>query len=129
MISVQPQNARGSFALWLALIAFCEGKKEFAPLDYPLVRFYGKISYSFYLLHPLSLWSAARVADHVQGLGGVPLTIAALVAALSSVVATTPFAYLSWRFVETPFVRLGKSRAPRKAEVDAIIHNPRRQEA
>jgi peptidoglycan/LPS O-acetylase OafA/YrhL len=64
----------------------------------------------------------------VQGLGGVPLTVAALVAALSSVVATTPFAYLSWRFVETPFVRLGKSRSPRKPQVDAII-NSRRQEA
>jgi len=118
-----------SAATLIALIAYCEGKKEFAPLDHPLVGFYGKISYSFYLLHPLSLWSAARVADHVQGLGGVPLTIAALVAALSSVVATTPFAYLSWRFVETPFVRLGKSRVPRKPQVNAVISNPRQQEA
>src|SRR5262249_23319088 len=98
-----------SAATLIALIAYREGASEFALLDHPILHFYGKISYSFYLLHPLSLWSAARVADYVHGLGAVPISLVALVAALSSVLATTPFAYLSWRFVEIPFVRLGKS--------------------
>ncbi len=98
-----------SAATLVALVAYREGETLFAPLDYPIVRFYGKISYSFYLLHPLSLWFAARVADHVQRLSDLPVSVIALVAAVCSVAATTPFAYLSWRFVETPFVRLGKS--------------------
>jgi peptidoglycan/LPS O-acetylase OafA/YrhL len=93
------------------------------------VSSYGKISYSFYLLHPLSLWPAARVADHVQALGGVPMTIVALSAALFSVAATTPFAYLSWRFVERPFVRLGKSAVRPKPRASAVIAEPREQEA
>lgn len=110
-----------SAAALVALIAYREGDAMFAPLDYPLLRFFGKISYSFYLLHPLSLWSAARVADHVQRLGDLPVSVIALTAAVCSVAATTPFAYLSWRFVETPFVRLGKSALRQETSSARVI--------
>jgi peptidoglycan/LPS O-acetylase OafA/YrhL len=116
-----------SAATLVCLIAYREDANAFALLDHPIVHFYGKISYSFYLLHPLSLWSGARIADHVQGLGAVPMTLVALVAALSSVAATTPFAYLSWRFVEIPFVRLGKSVVRKKPRTDAVMNSVRQQ--
>ena len=109
-----------SAATLIALIAYREGASEFALLDHPIVHFYGKISYSFYLLHPLSLWSAAQVADHVRGIGGLPTTVVALVAALFSVAVTTPCAYLSWRFVEIPVVRLGKSAVRKKPRTDTL---------
>jgi peptidoglycan/LPS O-acetylase OafA/YrhL len=98
-----------SAATLIALIAFRETDAIFAPLDHPVLRFYGQISYSLYLLHPLSLWSAAQVADHLERFTGLPMSVVALGAGLFCVAATTPLAYLSWRFVETPFVRLGRS--------------------
>jgi peptidoglycan/LPS O-acetylase OafA/YrhL len=116
-----------SAATLVALIAYRDGASEFAPLDHPIVHFYGKISYSFYLLHPLSLWLGARLAHHVEGLGAVPMSLVALTAALSSVAVTTPFAYLSWRFVEIPCVRLGKSAVRKKPQTDALIKNARQQ--
>jgi peptidoglycan/LPS O-acetylase OafA/YrhL len=110
-----------SSATLVALIAYREGERIFAPLDYPLVRFYGKISYSFYLLHPLSLWFAAWVADHVQRLSDLPVSVVALVAAVCSVAATTPFAYLSWRYVEIPFVSLGKSARRQETSAARVV--------
>ena len=110
-----------SAAALVALIAYREGETIFAPLDHPLVRFFGKVSYSFYLLHPLSLWFAARVADYVQRFGGLPVSVIALTAAVCSVAATTPFAYLSWRFIEIPFVRLGKSAFRQKTPSARVI--------
>ena len=35
----------------------------FKPLDFKLVRFYGRISYSFYLLHPLGILFAYRAIN------------------------------------------------------------------
>jgi peptidoglycan/LPS O-acetylase OafA/YrhL len=90
------------------LIACREADAIFSPLDHPVVRFYGKISYSFYLLHPLSLWSAARIIEYLMRWDSLPLSVIGVATALATIAATTPFAYLSWRLVETPFVRLGR---------------------
>ncbi len=110
-----------SAATLVALIAYREGETIFAPLDHPLARFYGKISYSFYLLHPLLLWPAARVAEHVQRVAELPVSVVALVAAVCSVAATTPFAYMCWRFVEIPFVRFGKSARRQETSSARVI--------
>jgi peptidoglycan/LPS O-acetylase OafA/YrhL len=38
-------------------------RRRFDPLDFRLVRFYGRISYSFYLLYPLGIGFAFRILD------------------------------------------------------------------
>jgi peptidoglycan/LPS O-acetylase OafA/YrhL len=45
-------------AVLVGLVAYRGEAALFTVLDHAIVRFYGKISYSFYLLHPLALWSA-----------------------------------------------------------------------
>jgi peptidoglycan/LPS O-acetylase OafA/YrhL len=110
-----------SAATLIALIAFRETDAIFAPLDHPVLRFYGQISYSLYLLHPLSLWSAAQVATHLERFTGLPTSVIALAAGLFCVAATTPLAYLSWRFVETPFVRLGKSARSEETSSSPVV--------
>jgi len=62
------------------------------------VRFLGQISYSFYLLHPVGLSLANRVA------GQSTLLLFSL-----GLLFTIPIAWLSWRFIEKPFVEMGKS--------------------
>jgi len=94
-----------SAAVLVLLVAYRAEAVIFAPLDLPVVRFYGKISYSFYLLHPLSLWTAARLTAYLFGqFGSLPVGVILLVSVVFSILFITPAAYVSWRFVERPAI-------------------------
>jgi peptidoglycan/LPS O-acetylase OafA/YrhL len=83
-----------------------------------LAVFFGSISYGVYLIHPLVIQLAnptrkalyAELGDHV----GVAFSIS-----LASVMLTTiALAYCSFRYLEAPFMRLGRaSRRSRQAPV------------
>jgi peptidoglycan/LPS O-acetylase OafA/YrhL len=82
----------------------------FRPLDLGVVRFYGKISYSFYLLHRLGiLFANQALAAANFPLAALPVSFAIITVLIASVLMTTPAAYLSWRYIEVPFINLGKS--------------------
>jgi peptidoglycan/LPS O-acetylase OafA/YrhL len=81
------------------LIAVDRTARVFAFLDWGLARFFGRVSYSFYLLHPLGLALAERTA---------PRSAVALF--LFAVAYTAPMAWLSWRLIELPFMRYGRSK-------------------
>jgi exopolysaccharide production protein ExoZ len=82
----------------------------FEPLDFRLVRFYGRISYSFYLLHPVGIAFAFRIFGPLAlTSSGVPLSITTVFATFLSILLTTPAAYLAWRFIEAPAIRLGRT--------------------
>jgi peptidoglycan/LPS O-acetylase OafA/YrhL len=96
-------------AAWLVLMVAWQPLAFFRPLDSGAVRFYGKISYSFYLLHVLGMLFANRLLaltmfPHM----GLPISISAIVVTALSVLITTPAAYLLWRFVEVPCINYGK---------------------
>jgi peptidoglycan/LPS O-acetylase OafA/YrhL len=82
----------------------------YRPLDWRPVRFLGRISYSFYLLHPLTLlalWSMPATVDGLLALGiPSPLLVLALVAA--STLAIIPLASASYRWIERPCIELGR---------------------
>jgi peptidoglycan/LPS O-acetylase OafA/YrhL len=84
------------------LIANTPEARLFSFLDTIPSRFIGRISYSFYLLHPIGLSLAA--ATSVQS----PATLFAL-----ATIYTIPLSWLSWRIIELPFIALGKSIQPR----------------
>jgi peptidoglycan/LPS O-acetylase OafA/YrhL len=75
------------------------------PFDLDVVRFYGRISYSFYLLHVIGLAIAARLLPSDQQ----PVVHAAILF-LTAFSITTPAAWLMWRFVEVPFIDVGRRR-------------------
>lgn len=75
------------------------------PFDLDVVRFYGRISYSFYLLHVIGLAIAARLLPFDQQ----PVMHAALLF-LAALLITTPAAWLMWRFVEMPLIDVGRRR-------------------
>lgn len=80
-------------------------------LDNPISRFIGRISYSFYLIHFIVLyWVAyaflALVPDHF--LSAYPLPVMVLVAAVT-IVASLPLSWVSYRYVERPFIAIGKA--------------------
>jgi peptidoglycan/LPS O-acetylase OafA/YrhL len=82
----------------ILLIATNPGSTLFAALDWTPVRFVGRISYSFYLLHLIGLSLALRCDPQstptLFGLG---------------VLFTIPIAWISWRCIEVPFIRLARS--------------------
>ena len=79
------------------LIATNTTSRLFAVLDAPPVHFVGRISYSFYLLHLVGLSLALRFEPQstlaLFGLG---------------VVCTIPIAWISWRLIEVPFMKLAR---------------------
>jgi peptidoglycan/LPS O-acetylase OafA/YrhL len=109
-----------SAAVLVALVAYRSEAAIFTLLDLPIVRFYGKISYSFYLLHPLSFWSATQLERYMMSrFDWLPVTLIATVAFIYSVAAVTPLAYASWRFVECPAMR--KRPSPVRAPYDRPV--------
>jgi peptidoglycan/LPS O-acetylase OafA/YrhL len=97
-----------SAATLVILIVYHPAVALFKPLDFKIARFYGRISYSFYLLHTLGVWAAFRIARSLDPLS-LPAIAGALLITALAIACTTPLAYLSWRFVELPFLSLGKS--------------------
>jgi peptidoglycan/LPS O-acetylase OafA/YrhL len=98
-----------SAATLIGLIAWHPATSLFKPLDFAPVRFYGRISYSFYLLHPLGILFAFRILEPLTlNARGLPLSLTIIFTTFVSILLTTPIAYLSWRFIETPCIRLGK---------------------
>ena len=79
------------------LVATTPGSALFAVLDWTPVRFVGRISYSFYLLHLIGMSLAWRWEPQST------LAFFSL-----SVVFTIPMAWISWRSVEVPFMRLAR---------------------
>src|SRR5262249_10265461 len=84
------------------LVATEERPRVFRALDLPPVRFTGRISYSFYLLHMVGLAVATMIAP--------ASSLAELLLAIS---ITLPMAWVSWKYIEIPFLHL---RASRKSE-------------
>ena len=76
-------------------------------LDFSVVRLYGRISYSFYLLHMLGILVANRIAGGV-GLSDISPTVSQVITTVAAVAIATPAAYLSWRFIEIPFIAFGR---------------------
>lgn len=104
-----------SAATLIALIAYRPAMALFEPLDAKLARFYGRISYSFYLMHPLGIAVAFRAFDpQVLGALGVPITLIVVCMTVAAILITTPAAYLSWRLIEAPGISFGKALTTRR---------------
>jgi peptidoglycan/LPS O-acetylase OafA/YrhL len=97
-------------AFWLVTLIAWRPITIFRTLDAAPIRFYGKISYSFYLLHPLGILFSERLLDAADlSLSTLPVTLRTVTLTLVSVAITTPVAYLFWRFIEFYGIRLGKA--------------------
>ena len=78
--------------------------------EHPIVRFYGRISYSFYLINLLTLfafWHMPEALGQIMQLP-IPGILVALTMFLISVAVTTPIAWLMYKYVERPGVALGR---------------------
>jgi peptidoglycan/LPS O-acetylase OafA/YrhL len=93
-------------ALLVLTISQFPHQRMMRPLDWPLVRFYGRISYSFYLLHMLMVAPAialgARLFEHLN-----PWTTAITLSMLTILAAGVP-ALACYKLIEIPGINLGR---------------------
>jgi hypothetical protein len=61
------------------------------------------------LLHPLGILFAFRILEPLTlNARGWPLSVTIIFTTFLAILLTTPIAYLSWQFIETPCIRYGK---------------------
>lgn len=83
---------------------------SFRFLDLKSVRFLGRMSYSFYLFHIVVLYMLARsvLATFPGMLPGLPGLVWNIGFTVVSVVVTMGLAWITYTWVEKPFIKLGK---------------------
>lgn len=104
---------------WVILASILYGApfRCFRVLDHPLAKFYGRISYSFYLWHDVVLVIISRFFIYSipeAGWGGQRLLLVLVLLAASTAVATG-LALASYSYIEQPFIRLSRSVCSRLA--------------
>lgn len=97
-------------AIVVAILAFGRPGALGRMLDISLIRFFGRISYSFYLLHPLTLMVMWKIPAILAGAmrAGVPAVVVAAFLFIASTAAVTPLAFAMYRWVERPGVAAGR---------------------
>jgi peptidoglycan/LPS O-acetylase OafA/YrhL len=96
-----------SLCLALPFACICMGNTWFGLLSSRSLRFLGRISYSFYLLHVLGLFFVLMIAQK-RGilLGATPFSYWAIVA--GSGMLTIFLCAFSYQFLEAPFLHMGR---------------------
>jgi peptidoglycan/LPS O-acetylase OafA/YrhL len=107
----------------VALIAYGTFKWHGGAALAALARYYGRISYSFYLLHPLTLvvlWNMhAQLGTAVDA--GVPPELLAIGLFLVSTLMITPVAHLQYALVERAGIAWGRALQGGR---DAVVSRP-----
>jgi len=106
-LSLPSWQAVGFSFLLLSLSLFSNGL-----IVNRVTRFFGKISYSIYLVHPLLIQSLIPVYGYV-GHSSLPIMVSIGLCLLLSILITTPIAMLTYRYIESPGMRYGKKVASR----------------
>jgi peptidoglycan/LPS O-acetylase OafA/YrhL len=117
-------------AFLLSVIAFDLTPDLFRFLDNRALIALGNVSYSFYLFHPLFLMLLAEafLLHAPQTLMASHLWLSTFVLWASSVMATIPFSFLSYRICEHPFTsphpKPGSGKTPKVALLKPDVSLP-----
>lgn len=77
-------------------------------LNNALWQFFGRISYSLYLWHPLIIFASTPLYQRLYAMAELPLTVRFMLACVWTLASVTAVSYLSYRSVEQPAIELGK---------------------
>jgi peptidoglycan/LPS O-acetylase OafA/YrhL len=97
-------------AIAVAILAFGNPGGLGRMFDFSLIQFFGRISYSFYLLHPLTLIVMWRMPNALANAikAGVPVLGVAILLFVASTASVTPVAFAMYKWVERPGVTAGR---------------------
>src|SRR5262249_9551636 len=100
-------------AVIVAFLAFGRIGALGRAFDLGVVRFFGRVSYSFYLLHPLTLivmWNMPETLSAIIRFG-VPAFVVAVALFVLSTAAIAPLSWVIFQWVERPGVAAGRALA------------------
>lgn len=105
-------EAFGAFVI-ISLIVRSESRRPFRSLELPVLRWNGRLSYSFYLWHFFLMTIAVRALYETLSPSelsrfDVPIVLATIVITVALALA---IAQLSYRYVEVPSIALGRTLA------------------
>jgi len=106
---IMQEYGMGLGAVGFFIIAIGSSKVEKALMAKP-ISFVGKISFSLYLYHPLVLLSCIHLFYYT-----LPFWSICIITIVFSLVV----AYITWKFVEVPSMRLGRSLAKRVSTIQS----------
>jgi len=107
-------------AVVVSILAFGRLGRLGSFFDLGLIRFFGRISFSFYLLHPLTLiviWRMPGVLGSVIA-AGVPIVAVAMFLFIATAAFVTPLALAMYHWVERPGVAAGRKLAKSLSQLD-----------
>lgn len=96
--------------LFISALLYGPELSWFRIYDWAPTRFYGRISYSFYLYHMVCLYFTSKAAFMVLGMDNLAAYAipSALLLLLVSVAVATLVAWLSYRYIENPGIAFSK---------------------
>ncbi len=109
--------------IWIWLILVDNNSKYLAFLDWSAIRYLGRLSYSFYILHFVFFYALSNLVLHRASehtLIRYPIVVAAAMG-LASVALTLPFASLSYRLIEMPMIEAGKRLAMIPGSIKTVV--------
>ena len=89
-----------------AVLVYSQSVHGLALIDNRISRYYGKICYSTYLLHPPVLIMMKTVYARIYAIDGISRDLAYLTCCLLTILAVTPLAILAQKLIEIPGDRL-----------------------
>jgi peptidoglycan/LPS O-acetylase OafA/YrhL len=102
-----------SSGMLIICIASAPDSRVFDFLRLRPIRVLGRISYSFYLLHPIGLSLANRLSGD-----------SSLLLFFFGLLFTIPMAWLSWRLIEQPFIAMRKKKRPAQLPASLDLQSP-----
>jgi peptidoglycan/LPS O-acetylase OafA/YrhL len=105
-----------SAATFVIVLVWQPSLALFRPLETRVARFFGAVSYSFYLLHLLGVSVAIRLLDPFRlYAGGMAISAVVILTTVVAILLTAPAAWLSRRWIEVPAIAFGKRLSRRRA--------------
>lgn len=104
-------NSLSAWAM-IYLVAYGPRASLLNVLDHPIAHWLGKLSFSYYLFHFLTItpvWNHPEFLAWLIDTVGLPRPAIALLIFAASTMAAMALAYICYRFVELPGIRLGRS--------------------
>jgi peptidoglycan/LPS O-acetylase OafA/YrhL len=80
--------------LFMAFFVYSQCLYSISLIDNKITQFYGKISYSLYLLHPFVIYKIKALYPYFQSIDGISKEVAYLICFIVTLLIVTPLAYL-----------------------------------